>query len=30
LSLAHELSGYEAMTVLADETVLTTGGCPDV
>jgi len=24
------LSGYEAMTVLADETVLTTGGFPDV
>ncbi|TML12593.1 MAG: FAD:protein FMN transferase, partial [Actinobacteria bacterium] len=24
------LSGYEAMTILADETVLTTGGFPDV
>lgn len=24
------LSGYEAMTVMADETVLTTGGVPDV
>jgi thiamine biosynthesis lipoprotein ApbE len=25
-----QLSGYEAMTIVADETVLTTGGFPDV
>jgi hypothetical protein len=24
------LPGYEAMTIMADETVLTTGGFPDV
>jgi hypothetical protein len=25
-----ELPGYEAMTIMADEAVLTTGGFPDV